>query len=934
MTAVQAQKINVTTANSSNGYVLFLNYNGPGAPTATSENSDHKSYSAIQSLAFILNPSTSALDLVVADNKTGNIAVYPGDFVTGAPTTGTVIWSIAQGPGPASPDGLSVDPAGNLFVVNTGKTPQLWVFPAVGTGNCTALTALPNYAALCAPIQVNTSFASGQQLVETAIVPGGVANAGDVLLLTNSPATVLDYHFGTAGDFTHNITRTTMLTVAKNPVTGGLAFWPLGNPATGNAPGYTLLITNQTMDTIQRYVWSSTTPLTQANDFANNLGGNGHLLYKIKTGYQTHVPYAFVAESGSVSYVLQFGEGQSITGTAALLNTLDVHSGLNHPEGLALINGGSAAANACTPGSPGGGCNPTGLLSHTVSPQKGHPNASAALVESVCVVPIDPRVTYQSADPSTWSCTGATLLVNSVCPGFDTTPTQDMFIPGYMCGRSGVNAVSGSPIFANPAGFTLIKTLTNPAGFNNTYVDSVTDNVAFEPDCFPSAANNPTLATLLWGPVFGEGTFLADGHTNETHEVTDGCGNTHGGTLGNSLWGEGFVLNIPGLPAGLVGLVDSKYLDLETIIQSTSPVYLANNIDSSVAAQLSSGGSPPQPLLPATSGCVPASKAYFDFAQFETAGSAQQTQDLTIAAALLSNADLSASPITCDSIVTAFPGSFHENDGPPAVPPYNPAGQVRSGLANLYFTINSRILGQSPNTGNPEPVAWPPLAPHLVPPPPGPYASGVCTGEVPNTGRYPPPGGCPSISVNPTGVVEGGSVTVSWTLYGSTLCTLDSSGGDTTFNGGSLADSIPPSNNFAPPVNSAQQVVTATMTPGTYTYKLVCTGPQPATTTTATASPSLTVWAPVVVNVSPASVSASATGTATITMVPPAGATGCNLTMSGGQGTFTPGNPASTYQAASTEAGNTVNFMATCSTGASPGTTGVPPSSPSLTVTN
>src|SRR5215468_3713298 len=127
-----------------------------------------------------------------------------------------------------------------------------------------------------------------------------------------------------------------------------------------------------------------------------------------------------------------FGEGQTVTAPGTLLSNVDIHSGINHPEGLAVVN------TCVTQPGQAGGCNPTGLLSHTVVPQKGHQNASPALVESVCVVPVDPRVTYPG-NPATWSCNGKPLLVNSVCPGFDTTATQDMFIPGYMCGKSGDN---------------------------------------------------------------------------------------------------------------------------------------------------------------------------------------------------------------------------------------------------------------------------------------------------------------------------------------------------------------------------------------------------------------------------------------------------------------------------------------------------------------
>jgi hypothetical protein len=644
--------------------------------------------------------------------------------------------------------------------------------------------------------------------------------------------------------------------------------------------------------------------------FSTMLGGNGHILFKIKTTWATtgtppnttSAPFAFVAESGSVSYILQFGEGGG-----APIAFLDIHSGINHPEGLDVTTSAAAAANACTKTDKHNGCNPTGLLNHV--DQTG---TSAPLVEKVCVVPVDKRVSLDAHGK--WSCNGnIPYFVNDACPGFDTTGSH-MRYSGNWCGMSGDN--TNPALAGQPAGFTMIQTFSSEVGFNGTIVHNESKNITNEPTCLTKSNpktfpfNNPpfTVTADLWGPTFGEGNFVANALANnsapnvEIAEATDGCGSGTHAASGNSLTGLGFALNTAFVT--LQSLVDNKYGDLETTIESTT--YLANNIatsgaagayppTTSPAAQLSIGGSPP--TTPAASGCVPLSQTYFDFAQSEGLYPVQQAQDIQIAADLLSNADTSGSPITCDSIVTTFQSSFHEDTG--STPPvFNPSGQIRSRLANQYFTINSRILGNLPNATAP---AWPPSGAQAVAPPPSQFTE--CPGEVPSTGRYPPPGGCPTLSVNPTGVVEGGSVTVNWQLFGSTPCKVSNGGGD-TFN---WPATVAGSTN---PLNANSQAVTATNAPGNYTYTLACTGPEPATTTTVTAQ--LSVWQ---LNIIPSSVSASTGPSATITWTPPAGATGCTLGTNG-HGTFVNGNPA-TYTAVVADEPS-VTFTGSCSAGAAP----------------
>ena len=105
-----------------------------------------------------------------------------------------MVFSSAGGTGPAYPDALSVDAAGNLFVVNskTGTTslPQLWVLPANGTGGFgTAVSIDRNFAA---DETLQETLVAGTT-IKTSLLQSGAINPGDLLVLTSSPPAVVVY---------------------------------------------------------------------------------------------------------------------------------------------------------------------------------------------------------------------------------------------------------------------------------------------------------------------------------------------------------------------------------------------------------------------------------------------------------------------------------------------------------------------------------------------------------------------------------------------------------------------------------------------------------------------------------------------------------------------------------------------------------------------
>jgi hypothetical protein len=886
------RNLNIFAVNLDNKNVYSVNFPFPptGGGSTTIDNKDQNNFVRPESLAFVVNASTNELDLLIADNQRGTIYRYPGAFANvtqpggGAPApvrTATLVWdSVAQNNGPTSPDAMAVDGYGNLFVANStsghSQNGQLWEFPV---GPATQ-GGQPVSGYFGTPIPLDKNFGSKEALLEVVLVPTDIAGAtgvsgGDLVLLTTQNVFVYSQSSGYKN-------RTTLLTFPNgSPVPGGIDFWPFGN---GSGANYSVLVSSNGSGVINRYYF--TNPLTPAAaPFATGLGA----VYKIKTLFQQGKPLLFVSQTGAI---LEFAADANGNGTLQAQVTQNV----TVPQGLAVSNAFTSAASVCV--TQPGGCNLTGLVTHAPT---GVTTLSGNFVESVCTVNQDPRV---SITGGVWACSAQSLLVNAICPGFDNT--GKLVIPDTLCGRSG----------SSKAGFSLIKTLIDdtqffvPSGSQNRggYVQHELVNAdGTSPICGTGAAGDglPGAAAdgaVIWGPLLAEGTNV---ESPNMRDISSGCGSGKGGTSGFSVFGEGFYVNeaAPELnpPNGLLhpleNLAQRSYNDLTNTIDSLTKSDPNNpkhtrwtdnnpNIAQSVSLELWGGNVPPANGVDPF-GCL--DQSWLDFynaTQVDTDGSPQWTADLQNAANLLTNADASTNT-TCAGIIDYAqlntPSAFLQTpQSPNALSVLNPYGQLVSQVANLYYTVNTRLLG------NPNSAAWPlPVSVNVLPnsvtlTPNGPSGNATLSWNAPGApadnvcsltssdGQYtnvplttaqqalvipasdansivkytvsctdvPPASSVsayvtvyqpPTISVSNTPVLVGTPVTLSWNTYNNQGCTASSTGTDTN-----------PADAFTGKKSGPGSMIVTPNAAGTDTYTLACTTPP---NTSVSTQPPLTVLA-------------------------------------------------------------------------------------------
>jgi hypothetical protein len=676
--AVHGQSLNLTAANASNDAIYTVNFVNQSITSISIENTDQGSLHSLRSLVFIPNFANNQLDLLAADTAGGQIVRYFADFnpsaVPAANSNGIVVWNQTQG-GPASPDALSVDSAGDLFLVNssTGNnaTPQLWVLlpGANGTFGTPTLIDAASYGAkegLEETVIAGTTIplpCAAQPALPCSI------NPGDLLVLTSSPSQVLLYPGNGSGIGPLAATSPiTLINLPAGTLPGGMAFWPLDN---------SLLVTTGSGTILQYAFGASFSPNEMPSPFVSGLG-NGQ--FKVKAGRLSGAVYAFVANNNGGD-ILQFN--------ASGLQVGIVTQGVQHPQGLAVSNVGYQPYSNCQ-----GGCDLLGggLLKHTVT------NFVAGnIIEDVCVVPVDPRVLrfpFTPPQTSNDSCTAADnelggpyqngLPIAQVCAGFGSG-----IIPNTMCGASG----------GNSSGFALIKTLSSayaqvPFPLNGTVVENSSDVTAAllgsnDTVCNPpfgAGGTPPFPGVLAWVPLSAQEGKPVEG--NLLLDITSGCGTLHAGTSGTSLWGTGFALNTAVIAGGLTAFAATKYTDL---LNTLADEYSSN--EGAISPPVAPGGPPnftPANLTYQVQQCIRTSDGAFGKGSAYYLGAASEllTADQDIVSAV-------ANP----------PAGFYFK----SVSDYpNPSGTLRELIENDWYTLYTRLSGKTAGATPQLPPSAPP----------------------------------------------------------------------------------------------------------------------------------------------------------------------------------------------------------------------------------
>lgn len=576
----------MTAANVSDDKVYEVSFSGSGGSVSTL-NTDQKKREGIRSLVFIPNESSGQIDLIAADTAAGEIVQYAGG--KGA---AKVIFSAKHGKGPSCPEGLSVDTAGNLFVVSSAggysKSAELWVLPRD--------PALPLGAGFKSPRLIDRTFGGilVKRLEDTLLAPttSGAVNAGDLLVLSSSPAKLFAYSADriqqvTNGGASVSPSRILIGPSGFNANPSGMDFWRADD---------TLLVTT-TAGNIQRFSFADNVT-TRLSDFATGLGTGS---FGIRNGVEGGVPYAVVTDTKG-NKLLKFGALPEAS-TVATLGYSTSHyppypaprinpplavitHGVDQPLGLAASNLANQAASTCLQSQ--GGCDLLGnVILHQVT---GVSSLSGFVIEDTCIVAEDPRIAQYG------SCTGHELPVSQVCAGYG-----DTVIPDTMCGGSG----------ASGKGFALVRSKSNSQiGRKGTFVL----NEVF-PETIVPGDNNPPCpkSVLAWAPLAGEGTIVEG---NKMLELTAGCGSSAGASKGLSLWGIGLVLNEDALPGkndhyALVKFADSKFDALDATVKRAQ-----------IAPQLDK----------ALCGCILASRVLFAFGKYSYAADTLTKCDSLVAA--------------------------------------------------------------------------------------------------------------------------------------------------------------------------------------------------------------------------------------------------------------------------------------------------------------
>jgi hypothetical protein len=662
---VYAQSLRVTAANSSSPNAVYDVLFSP--PQTTLLNADGAAFKSFHSLVFVSNAASGGADLLVADTTGGSIVRYFGPTGT-PPVSSTMVWSsTSANPGPTQPDGLSVDAKGNLYVVatgNSGAKPQLWVLPAA------PITAAAPTGFL-APVLLDEYFNGNEDdsLVETLVVPkpataaaqAALTNAGigvgDVLVLVTENDSHDDYgHHGYGHDSygdkhqqdqrelvydypaaqIQNVINGTAKSVSPR-IVSSLCQFPYASGTKPNGMDIWPIDGTLLISTSAGTILQLTLGTSNpATTFANVACAAGHCPFnKLRTGTQGNNAYAFVTQATTI-------DSGNVLQFAVPMSTATPYGGFGFTTPTM-----TQAASGSTAGAPEGlAVAPESLVvvaSTSQCTSDAGCNPTGALGH-VIAGPAADQVTGNILEQTCLitdtrlqaggTCPG-TINISQVCPGFAAN-----IIPSTICGASG------------PAGnqFAAIQTVANG-------VDNV-NGILVQTQETPSAIIPGTTDPACKQQVLGWTTRLGstEGTEPEGSSLIDMTGYCDGGgsqTKGNSMWLVGGKLS-PAVSATKPELVSFTNQKLGN---------LGKMVEGAVIAK---------PAKTALQICLIVDALLLDTGNYACA--ARATYD-------------------CDQIVADTQSSYGSSPSNP-----NPYGDARGRLGSIFFTINSRILPNTPNT--------------------------------------------------------------------------------------------------------------------------------------------------------------------------------------------------------------------------------------------
>ncbi len=542
--AVSAQSAKVYVANSSNSRVLQVQFDPASAVVVID---DPNLLTQVRDIA-IRDNGLNGSSLMVCDRNGGRIAFYQN-----ASGTGQLIYNANTMAGPERPDGMSLDLAGNIFVMNSGQgssggVSQVWAIkrdPACPGGpQCLPGGYRAPLGLIDPNVRILTQFGGVPTLVQAELLPetlvarstAGVLQAGDLLVLTE-PGALIRYQAAQVSAFLAALPFGQPAPLAPDTIIhpagasvpldrqfpagaapNGMAFGPSGEILIVMSDGRILI-----------YSADGRRRSNGVGGFVDFASGSGQDNFKISIGLQDGKHRAFVTHQ-------QRGEVRRFRFAANGTGVLEaIIGGFQYPVGVDSTNSSTVAAPA--------GSNVTVLPTTVLTTQIEHIVLPGLINAKVSTFP-DPRESEQSIPPHL--PLHRSLWLNEL-----RADLPAIEIPAWARAFR-----LGDPDTGTPS-FILIEAESN-AVFSGVldHLALETPILGYEPDC-----NDPDFTRqpfMLWSPDANDAPILEGARFID---ITTGCGSIRGLSFNLSYFLAGVRITQP-----LAALAGQKLNGLQALI--------------------------------------------------------------------------------------------------------------------------------------------------------------------------------------------------------------------------------------------------------------------------------------------------------------------------------------------------------------------------------